>query len=90
MKLTITDQYQNMAEIIAGCMHLIENAKKACENAGVAPLVLPIRGGTDGCQLSFMGLPCPNLGTGDMHSMDHMNTSRQREWTRLWISQLSL
>ena len=64
VKLTITDQYQNMAEIIAGCMHLIENAKKACENAGVAPLVLPIRGGTDGCQLSFMGLPCPNLGTG--------------------------
>ena len=57
MKLMITDQYQNMAEIIAGCMHLIENAKKACENAGVAPLVLPIRGGTDGCQLSFMGLP---------------------------------
>ena len=64
MKLAITDQYQNMAEIIAGCMNLIENAKKACENAGVAPLVLPIRGGTDGAQLSFMGLPCPNLGTG--------------------------
>ena len=64
VKLMITDQYQNMAEIIAGCMHLIENAKKACENASVAPLVLPIRGGTDGCQLSFKGLPCPNLGTG--------------------------
>ena len=62
--LTITDQYQNMAEIIKDCPHLIENAKKACENAGVAPLVLPIRGGTDGCQLSFRGLPCPNLGTG--------------------------
>ena len=43
---------------------IIDNAKKACENAGVAPLVLPIRGGTDGAQLSFMGLPCPNLGTG--------------------------
>lgn len=62
--LTITDQYRNMAEIISGCMHLIENAKKACENAGVTPLVLPIRGGTDGAQLSFKGLPCPNLGTG--------------------------
>ena len=62
--LTITDQYQNMAEIIKDCPHLIKNAKKACENAGVAPLVLPIRGGTDGCQLSFRGLPCPNLGTG--------------------------
>ena len=45
-------------------MHLIDNAKKACENADVTPLVLPIRGGTDGCQLSFKGLPCPNLGTG--------------------------
>ena len=64
VSLTITDQYQNMAEIIKDCPHLIENAKKACENAGVAPLVLPIRGGTDGCQLSFRGLPCPNLGTG--------------------------
>ena len=64
VSLTITDQYQNMAEIIKDCPHLIENAKKACEIAGVTPLVLPIRGGTDGCQLSFRGLPCPNLGTG--------------------------
>lgn len=64
VKLTITDQYQNMAEIIAGCMHLIENAKKACESADVKPIIIPIRGGTDGCQLSFKGLPCPNLGTG--------------------------
>ena len=62
--LTISEQYRNMAEIISTCMHLIDNAKKACENADVTPLVLPIRGGTDGCQLSFKGLPCPNLGTG--------------------------
>lgn len=62
--LEISEQYKNMAEIIAGCMHLIDNAKAACETAGVAPLVIPIRGGTDGCQLSFKGLPCPNLGTG--------------------------
>lgn len=64
VKLTITEQYKNMAEIINGCMHLIDNAKTACERAGVKPLILPIRGGTDGCQLSFKGLPCPNLGTG--------------------------
>ena len=64
VKLTITEQYKNMSEIIAGCMHLIENAKPACVNANVAPQILPIRGGTDGCQLSFKGLPCPNLGTG--------------------------
>lgn len=62
--LTITDQYRNMAEIISGHMHLIDSAKKACENTGITPLILPIRGGTDGAQLSFKGLPCPNLGTG--------------------------
>ena len=62
--LTIKDQYKNMSEIIAGCMNLIDNAKKACELADIVPLILPIRGGTDGCQLSFKGLPCPNLGTG--------------------------
>ena len=62
--LTVTDQYRNMAEIISGCMHLIRNAEKACRIAGVEPLILPIRGGTDGAQLSFKGLPCPNLGTG--------------------------
>lgn len=64
VKLTITEQYKNMAEVIATCMHLIDNAKAACTAAGVEPLVIPIRGGTDGCQLSFKGLPCPNLGTG--------------------------
>ncbi len=64
VELTITDQYRNMSEIISGHMHLIEHAEKACRNAGVTPLTLPIRGGTDGAQLSFKGLPCPNLGTG--------------------------
>ena len=62
--LTITDQYTNMAEIISDCMHLIDNAKKATENVGLTPEVIPIRGGTDGAYLSFHGLPCPNLGTG--------------------------
>ena len=45
-------------------MHLIDNAKKAMEEAGVKPIILPIRGGTDGARLSYMGLPCPNLCTG--------------------------
>lgn len=62
--LTITQQYSNMSEIIKGCMHLIENAEKACKNVGIPPLIQPIRGGTDGSWLSFKGLPCPNLGTG--------------------------
>ena len=62
--LAIKEQYRNMKEKIEPCMHLIENAKKAMELAGVTPRVQPIRGGTDGARLSFMGLPCPNLGTG--------------------------
>ena len=62
--LTLKDQYRNMREVIAQHMHLIDNAKKACETVGLTPQCLPIRGGTDGCQLSFRGLPCPNLGTG--------------------------
>ena len=64
VKLTISEQYRNMAEIVSQCIHLIDNAKLACENVDVVPNVIPIRGGTDGCQLSFRGLPCPNLGTG--------------------------
>ena len=64
VKLTIKEQYTNMAEIISQHMHLIDNAKKAAENVGLVPEVMPIRGGTDGSYLSFQGLPCPNLGTG--------------------------
>ena len=59
------DGYRNMAEKICGENYqLIENAVKACRLADVEPLIQPIRGGTDGAQLSFMGLPCPNLGVG--------------------------
>ena len=64
VKLTIAEQYRNMSEIIQTCMHLVDNAKLACEKVGLTPTVKPIRGGTDGSQLSFKGLPCPNLGTG--------------------------
>lgn len=62
--LTLTDSYRNMKEMILPCMHLIENASKAAEAVGITPTVEPIRGGTDGARLSYMGLPCPNLGTG--------------------------
>lgn len=60
----IKDQYKNMIEHIKPCMHLIDNAKKAMEKLNVTPIIEPIRGGTDGATLSYMGLPCPNLGTG--------------------------
>ena len=62
--LTLKEQYRNMKEKILPYMHLVENAKEAARLAGAEPTVEPIRGGTDGARLSFMGLPCPNLGTG--------------------------
>ena len=62
--LTIREQYRNMKEMIEPCMHLIDNAKQAVQSVGLQPVTVPIRGGTDGARLSYMGLPCPNLGTG--------------------------
>ena len=64
VKLDIKESYRNMKEMILPHMHLVENAKAAAIAAGVTPSIEPIRGGTDGARLSFMGLPCPNLGTG--------------------------
>ena len=63
-ELTLKDQYQNMLEMIKPHMFLIDFAFKALEDAGENPKAVAIRGGTDGARLSFMGLPCPNLGTG--------------------------
>ena len=64
VELDMKDQYYNMKEMVEPHMHLIEYAKEAAKAVGVNPNVVPIRGGTDGARLSFMGLPCPNLGTG--------------------------
>lgn len=63
-KLTLADQYRNMAECLSAHMEVVELAEKAIRKAGLEPVRVPIRGGTDGAQLSFRGLPCPNLGTG--------------------------
>lgn len=60
----IKDSYYNMKEKILPYMHIIDSAAEAMKKAGVKPLIIPIRGGTDGARLSFMGLPCPNLSTG--------------------------
>lgn len=60
----IRDSYYNMKEKIEPCMYLIDNAEEAMRACGVEPVVVPIRGGTDGARLSYMGLPCPNLCTG--------------------------
>ena len=64
VSLTIKEQYRNMIEKIRPCMHLVETAEAAMKDLGMNPLSPPVRGGTDGAQLSFRGLPCPNLGTG--------------------------
>lgn len=65
--LTLKEQYRNMREQVEPKMYIIDLAKMAMEQAGVKPVVKPIRGGTDGAQLSFMGLPCPNLFAGGIN-----------------------
>ena len=64
VELDIHDSYYNMLEKIQPHFHLVENARKAIEKAGLTPEEVPVRGGTDGATLSWKGLPCPNLGTG--------------------------
>lgn len=67
VSVELKEQYRNMREQVEPKMYIIELAKAAMEKAGVKPLVKPIRGGTDGAQLSFMGLPCPNLFAGGIN-----------------------
>lgn len=64
VKLNITHSYSNMLEVIEKNEFVVDIARKAIKNAGLEPISRPVRGGTDGARLSFMGLPCPNLGTG--------------------------
>ena len=64
VELELKDSYFSMLEKIKPHFHLVENARAAIRKAGLEPLETPIRGGTDGATLSYMGLPCPNLGTG--------------------------
>lgn len=71
IKLEIIDSYRNMKDIILENMHLVENARAAMNKINVKPISEPIRGGTDGAELTYKGLPCPNLGTGghNFHSI---------------------
>lgn len=62
--VTLTDSYYNMREKIEPHMYVVERALRAMEGAGITPRIVPIRGGTDGARLSYLGLPCPNLFTG--------------------------
>lgn len=63
-EISIKDSYYNMREKIEPCMHIVDKVAKAMKECGVEPIIKPIRGGTDGARLSFMGLPCPNISTG--------------------------
>lgn len=65
--LDIKDQYYNMKEMVEPVKFIVDIAKKSMEEVGINPLVLPIRGGTDGARLSFMGIPCPNIFTGGLN-----------------------
>ncbi|WP_299439734.1 peptidase T [uncultured Aquimarina sp.] len=62
--VTIDDQYYNMREKVEPVMHIVDIAEEAMKEIGITPLIKPIRGGTDGSQLSYMGLPCPNIFAG--------------------------
>ncbi|MDP5101637.1 MAG: peptidase T [Nonlabens sp.] len=62
--IVITDQYFNMREKVEPVMHIVDLAEQAMKDLGIMPLIKPIRGGTDGSQLSYMGLPCPNIFAG--------------------------
>ena len=74
VEVRLTDSYYNMKEKILPHFHLIERAENAFRANGVAPMCVPIRGGTDGARLSWDGLPCPNLSTGGY------NYHGVREW----------
>lgn len=94
VKLVLKDQYYNMREKVEPHPQVIEKAEQAMRMAGVEPVIKPIRGGTDGSRLSYMGLPCPNLFTGGMNfhgkyeyvSLDTMKKSLQTiiNLTILW------
>ncbi len=85
LTLTLKDQYYNMKKMVEPHPQVIELAKQAMTEAGVTPIVRPIRGGTDGARLSFMGLPCPNIFAGGMNfhgrfeycSLDSMQRAMQ-------------
>ena len=62
--MEMEDSYHNMKEVLVSHTHLMENACLVLRELGVEPKIVPVRGGTDGSRLSFMGLPCPNLCTG--------------------------
>ena len=93
VEVEIKDSYRNMLEKIKPHFHLVENARKAIEKAGLTPEEVPVRGGTDGATLSWKGLPCPNLGTGgfNFHGVCECTTvERMDRCTEIVLNIISL
>ena len=93
LELTVRDSYYNMKKCIEPCMYVIDRAKKAMEAAGMRPVAVPIRGGTDGARLSYEGLPCPNLCTGgeNYHGrFEFIPTEDMQQCVRMLVGILTL
>ena len=89
VELLVKDTYYNMREKVEPHMYLIHRARSAMQAAGVTPVEVPIRGGTDGARLSFMGLPCPNLCTGghNAHSVhEYIPTAALEKMTQVLVN----
>ena len=82
--LELRDQYYNMREVVEPKKFIVDLAFDAMKEAGVTPLVKPIRGGTDGARLSFMGLPCPNIFAGGLNFHGRYEFSRSSRLKRAW------
>ncbi|CAH7037437.1 peptidase T [Vibrio chagasii] len=91
VELVLTDSYFNMKEMVEPHQHIIELAKQAMIECDVEPMIKPIRGGTDGARLSFMGLPCPNIFTGgyNFHGIHEFITIQGMEQAVKVIVELS-
>ena len=91
--LAIREQYRNMKEKLEPCFYVVENARRAMREAGFEPMETAIRGGTDGAQLSYMGLPCPNLCTGGhgCHGpYEHIAVEDMEACVRMLVSLITL
>lgn len=89
----LSDRYRNMHDIIKDHMHLVDFARQAMAEVGLEPRVIPMRGGTDGATLSYMGLPCPNLGTGGhaFHGVhEHITAEAMDQCTELIVALVRL
>ncbi|WP_243977776.1 peptidase T [Vibrio natriegens] len=91
VEIKITDSYYNMREMVEPYPHIIDLAKQAMEACDVEPLIKPIRGGTDGARLSFMGLPCPNIFTGgfNFHGIHEFVSVEMMEKSVLVIAKIA-